>query len=50
MIIHVFRLNELIYLVDQRDCERFEINNPDSEYVGIVPYWANDVQDYVRVH
>ena len=50
MIVHVFRLNGLIYLVNSQDIDIFQIENPESEDIGIVPYWSTDVKDYVRVH
>lgn len=49
MIIHVFRLNELVYLVDSAECYQFKRDNPESEEIGIVPF-TQDNDKPVIVH
>lgn len=47
MIIHVFRLHELVYLVNSSECFQFKRDNPESEEVGIVPFTHDEE---VRIH
>ena len=44
MIVHVFRLKDLIYLVDSADCFLFKHNNPESEDIGIIPFTEAEVR------
>jgi len=47
MIIHVFRMRELVYLVDSTECFQFKRDNPEFEEIGIVPFSQDEP---VRVH
>jgi hypothetical protein len=46
VIIHVFRIRELVYLVDSTECFQFKTDHPESVEVGIVPF----TQEQVRLH